>query len=171
MTRFMTALLLVAGFLTAAGPAQAASVDVSCTGSEVANYQPGLTLTGKAVHTSVSGLLSPCASSDPHIVSGTYAQTFTATLSCTTLVAGLNATRVIHWNNGQSSTFTYHRTINNVAGQTTVTFTGAISAGRFKGATAVEQAIFVTPNVTQCLTRGGLTALGPGPVVLTINHV
>lgn len=171
MTRLITALVLVVGFLVAADPVQAASVDVSCTGSEVVSYQPGLTLAAKNVHTSVSGLLSPCVSTDPDLTSGAYAQTFDAALSCTTVLADLAATRTIRWNNGQSSTFTYHRAINNAAGQSTVTFTGSITAGRFHGATAVEQAIFVTPNVTNCLTSSGLSALGPGPVVLTINHL
>ncbi|WP_163572367.1 hypothetical protein [Fodinicola feengrottensis] len=146
-------------------------MDVSCTGTETATYQPGLTLRAKNVHTAVSGLLSPCTSPTTDITSGSYGQTFQATLSCDTLAAGLDATRVIHWSDGSTSAFAYHRAITNAAGQTTVTFAGTITAGRFRGATAVEQAIFVTPNVTQCLTSGGLTALGPGPVVLTVNHL
>ena len=171
MTRLLMALVLAAAVLTAAAPAQAASVDVTCTGTETVGYQPGLTLTSKTVAATVDGILSPCVSPDPDLIAGTYAQAFTATLSCATVLGGLAATRVFHWNNGQSSTFAYHRAINNAAGQTTVTFTGTITSGRFQGATAVEQAVFVTPNVTMCLTSGGLTALGPGPVVLTINHL
>ena len=57
-------------------------------------------------------------------------------LSCGTLLGGLAATRIFNWSNGQSSTFSYNRAINDVGDQTTVTFTGTIVSGRFAGCAA-----------------------------------
>jgi len=59
-------------------------------------------------------------------------------------LGGLAATRIFNWSNGQSSTFSYNRAINDVGGQTTVTITGTIVSGRFAGDTAIEQVAFVT---------------------------
>jgi hypothetical protein len=166
----MAAAVLLAGALLPAADAHAATVDVTCTGTEAVGYQPGLLLAASSTAVTVDGILAPCTTSDPGITAGTYLQRFSATLSCETLLAGLSATRVFTWSNGQTSTFAYHRVINNALGQTTVTFTGTIVSGRFAGDTAVEQAVFVTPNSLQCLAPPGLTTLGPGVVVLTIDH-
>ena len=87
------------------------------------------------------------------------------------MLAAQAGTRVFQWSNGQSSTFSYNRTANNVGGQTTVTFTGTIVSGQFAGATVIQQVVLVTPNSVQCLAPPGLTALGPGVSVLTINTV
>lgn len=151
--------------------AHAATLDVTCAGTETAGYQPGLLLTPQQTNVTVNGVLAPCTSSDSAITSGTYHQSFAATLSCSTILAPLSATRVFTWSNGQTSTFSYNRAINNAAGQTTVTFTGTIVSGRFAGDTAIEQVVFVTPNALQCLAPPGLTALGPGVAVLTISHL
>lgn len=167
MTRLIVALVLIATAFTAA-PAQAASVDVSCTGAETVTYTPGLTMSPRLVSVEVNGVMGPCASTDPGITAGTYAQKFTASLSCASLLEGLAATRAFHWNNGDSSAFTYNRALNNAAGQTTVTFAGTITGGEFSGATAVQQAVFVTPGAGDCLGHG-LISLGPGPTVLTVN--
>jgi hypothetical protein len=161
------AVLVLAG-MCASTPAHAASVDVTCAGTETVSYDPGLLLTPQAVHTIVTGILAPCTSGVPGITAGTYREDFTTPLSCATLLSGRAGTRVFHWNDGSTSTFSFDRALNNVAGQITVTFTGTITAGRFAGDTAVEQAVFVTPSALQCLAPPGITALGPGPVVLTI---
>jgi hypothetical protein len=166
----ISAAALAAGALLPQAPAHAAALDVTCAGTETVGYQPGLLLTPHTTAVSVNGVLAPCTSSDPAITAGTYLQHFDAPLSCDTVLAGLSATRVFNWSNGHTSTFTYNRAINNVAGQTTVTFTGTIVAGRFAGDTAIEQVVFATPNALQCLTPPGLTALGPGPAILTITH-
>lgn len=169
MTRLLVAAFVLFAMVVAPVTANAATVDVTCVGTEVATYEPGLRLAAQPVAVTVNGILSPCTSSLPGITSGTYLQNFPATLSCLTLLDGLSATRVFRWSDGTSSTFTYNRIINNVGGQTTVTFLGAITAGTFQGATAVQQVVFVTPNVLQCLAAPGLTVLGPGPSVLTIT--
>lgn len=168
--RALIAAALATGGLLPLAPAHAASLDVTCAGTETAGYSPGLLLASQTTAVTVNGILAPCTSSDPAITAGTYLQHFNSTLSCDTVLAGLSATRIFTWSNGQTSTFAYNRAINNVLGQTTVTFTGTITAGRFAGDTAIEQVVFVTPNVLQCLAPPGLTALGPGVAVLTIDH-
>lgn len=152
-----------------ASVAHAAPVDVTCAGTETATYHPGVRLTPQSVHVAVTGILAPCTSSNPAITAANYTESFTATLSCQTLLAGRTGTRVFHWSNGQSSTFTFNRTLNNAGGQVTVTFTGNITAGQFAGDTAVEQVVLVSPNTLQCLASPGLTSLGPGPAVLIIT--
>ncbi len=169
MARLLVAALALLAVVAVPAPAHAASVDVTCVGTEVAGYQPGLQLAPRATNVTVNGILSPCTSTTPGLTAGTYLQNFPATLSCATLLDGLSATRVFRWNDGTASTFTYNRTINNVGGQTTVTFLGTITAGRFTGANAFQQVVFVTPNILQCLTSGGLTTLGPGVAILTIT--
>ena len=94
-----------------------------------------------------------------------------AALWLVTVLGGLAATRSFKWSDDQSSSFSYNRAINDVAGQTTVTFTGTIGSGKFAGDTGIEQVVFVTPNVLQCLTSPGLTTLGPGPAILTIARI
>jgi len=165
------AALAMSGVVFAAPAAQAVSVDALCVGTETVTYQPGLVLTPRTVDVTVSGILAPCASSDPDITSGTYLQHFTTTLSCATLLGGLAATRIFNWSNGESSSFSYNRAINDVGGQTTVTFAGTIVGGKFARDTAIEQVAFVTPNTLQCLTPSGLTTLGPGAAILTIDRI
>ena len=167
-------LLLTTALAIIALPAPAAtaqSVDVVCTGTETVAYQPGLLLTPQTVHVVVTGTLTPCHSSDAGITAGGYQDNFAATLSCATLLAPRPGTRVVHWSNGRSSTFTYDSRINDAGGQTTVTFSGVITGGEFTGDRVVEQVAFVTPAAAQCLASPGLTTLGPGPVVLTIAGV
>ena len=151
--------------------AHAVSLDVTCVGTETVTYQPGLLLAPQTVQVVVTGILAPCTSSDAGVTASSYQESFATTLSCSTLFAGRTGTRVFHWSNGQSSTFSFNRAINDVGGQTTVTFAGTIVSGEFTGDTVVEQVVFVTPGILQCLAPPGLTTLGPGPVVLNISQV
>jgi hypothetical protein len=166
----IAAVTALSGIAPSAPPAHAAQADVTCAGTETVTYQPGLLLTSQQVHVDVTGILAPCGSSDSGITAGSYTESFMATLSCSTLFAGRAGTRVFTWSNGQTSTFSFNRALNNVGGQTTVTFTGAITSGEFQGDTAVEQVVFVTPSALQCQAPTGLTTLGPGPVVLNITR-
>lgn len=171
-TRAVLALLMVSAFAIFALPVPAAgaqSADVTCVGTETVTYQPGLLLTSQTTHVAVTGRLAPCTSFDAGITAGNYQESFATTLSCATLLAPRTGARVFHWSNGGSSTFSYTRTINNAGGQTTVTFRGHISSGEFSGDAATAQLTFVTPNTAQCLAPPGLTALGPGSMVLTIT--
>ncbi|KAG0211848.1 ATP-dependent DNA helicase sgs1 [Mortierella sp. GBA30] len=146
----------------------AVSPDVTCTGTETITYQPGLLSTPQLVKVVVTGILAPCTSSDSGITAGTYTESFTATLSCSSLLAGRSGTRLFRWDNGKTSTFAFNRALNNGGGQTTVTFTGDIVSGEFAGDTVLEQVVFATPSF-QCLAPPGLTTLGPGPVVINLT--
>jgi hypothetical protein len=170
MGRLLFAVALLAAIIVAPGPARAALVDVTCAGTETVAYQPGVLLTPQTVQVDVSGVLAPCTSSDSSIASGTYAQHIVAVVSCATLLGPRTATRLLRWSNGHTSAFLYNAAVNNLGGQTTVTFTGTITGGEFQGDTAVEQVAFVTPNVAQCLAPPGLAGLGPGPALLSITH-
>ncbi|MER5549514.1 hypothetical protein [Streptomyces sp. NPDC002589] len=150
--------------------AHASTVDVTCSGTETVQYNPGLLVTPQTVHVNVTGILAPCSSSDRGLTAGNYQESFDTTLSCATLLSPRAGTRVFHWSNGQTSTFSFNRALNNAAGQTTVTFTGEITSGEFAGDTAIEQVVFVTPTALQCAAPPGVTALGPGPAVLSLTH-
>jgi hypothetical protein len=162
------AALAMSGAMLPSAASHAVSADVSCVGTETVTYQPGLLLTPQTVNVTVNGIMARCTSSDPAITSGTYLPHFTTTLSCATLLSGLAATRVFNWNDGQSSTFSYNRAINDVGGQTTVTLIGTIVSGRFAGDLALQQVVLATPSPLQCLAPPGLTALGPGATVLEV---
>jgi len=167
----LAAVPLAAGLMLTAPSAHAAGLDVTCTGTETVTYQPGLLLFTQNAAVGVTGILAPCSSTNPAVTAGNYQENFTAALSCSTLLSGRAGTRVFHWSDGQTSTFAFNRALNNVGGQVTVTFTGNITAGEFAGDTVVEQVVFVTPNLVQCLAAPGLTSLGPGPVVLSISKL
>lgn len=159
----------LSGVAAAAPSSHTAPVGLTCTGSETVDYRPGLLLTPRKVDVEVRGDLSHCTSSDHDLTAGKYGEDFHAELSCSTLLAGREGTRVFRWNNGHTSTFKFTRAINDVGGQTTVTFTGTITSGQFDGAHAVEQAVIPTLSTAKCLAHPGLTRLGPGTVLLTIT--
>ena len=169
--RLTVIVLAICGVILPPATASAVSAAVTCAGTETVTYQPGVLLAPQNVSVTINGILAPCTSSDPTITSGTYLHNVNAVVSCSTVLAAQAGTRVFQWSNGQSSTFSYNRTVNNVGGQTTVTFTGTIVSGQFTGATVIQQVVLVTPNSLQCLAPPGLTALGPGVSVLTINTV
>lgn len=163
-------LLLVASLLGALTlvptSAAAAGVELTCVGGEVADYRPGLQLLPRQVDVEVAGTLGGCVGA---VTGGTYGSRFPAVLSCATLLAQLDGTRTFHWNDRSTSTFTYRRILTNLGGQTLVTFTGTITAGRYAGATAVEQVVFASLDTLRCLTPAGLTTLGTGIAALTIT--
>ncbi|HEX9545691.1 MAG TPA: hypothetical protein VF942_00045 [Acidimicrobiales bacterium] len=166
----VAAALAVSGVVLSVPAAGAASVDVTCAGTETVTYDPGLLVTPQTVHVTVTAILAPCSSSDSSITAGNYVESFNATLSCSTIFSGRAGTRVFNWSNGQTTTFAFNRALNDAGGQTTVTFTGYITSGEFHGDTAVEQVAFATPSTLQCLAPPGLTSLGPGPAVVNITH-
>ncbi|MFG1793601.1 hypothetical protein [Nocardia sp. NPDC049149] len=149
--------------------AAAVSVDLACEGTETATYEPGLRQTPQPVSYAVNGVLSPCSSSDPGIIAGSYSEQSSATLSCATFFAESSGTRVFRWGDGRSSTFAFDRAIKDAGGQSTVTLTGAVVKGEFVGSTVTEQIAFTTPRTTDCLISPGLAQLGPAKVALTIS--
>jgi hypothetical protein len=89
-------------------------------------------------------------------------------LTCLDLAQPGSATKTFTWNTGQTSVFSYNRTITRVGGNTVITLIGAITQGLFAGDTAVEVIVGPTPDTLKCLTPPGITSVF-GAVTLTIS--
>jgi hypothetical protein len=140
-----------------AAPASADPVDLTCVSSASSTYSPGLSLTTQATSITTAGQLDPCVSvSDPTVTSGTFGSTFTRTTSCLALLDTGTGTRVFHWSNGNTSSFTFSSTSTYVTGQIVTTLRGTITAGEFAGSSAVQVVAFVA-DLTKCLLPGGVT--------------
>lgn len=162
------AVLLLACLAALAGyaaPAHAAS-QATCAGTSSASYSPGLKNTPALVQTSFREVLGPCVSlTDPSVTSGTMSGSVTATSGCEDLLHSSPGVVTFHWNNGNSSTFTYNSQVDLVLGQLVIVQNGAITAGEFSGSTA---AVTITDvgNLTAC-GGSGLTSV-EGPMTLDI---
>lgn len=171
MTRLLTSALTLCGILLglAAVPAKAATLDVTCPGTETSTFSPGLLLTPQTVTSSLKFVFGPCQSSDPTLKSGTYAATFTATVACQSInnSFGTGFPTPIVWNNGRTSTFTFtFVTSNSLLGETVTVATGVVTDGEFKGDTATAILTFATLNLLGCLAPPGVTSRS-GAVVLS----
>jgi hypothetical protein len=160
------AALLACLFAIAWAPAPAHALgQLTCAGSSGQTFTPGLTNTPTPTLIEYQDVLGPCVSAtDPTLTSGTGSGTRSLTYSCTSLLGGGSATRTFHWNNGQSSTFTYTHTRNVVAGQLVILQTGTITAGEFAGSSAVGTLV-LAGDLTACSGSGATTFSGP----LTLN--
>lgn len=156
-----------ASALALAAPASADPVDVTCVTSADLTFSPGLTLTTTPTSITTAGQLGPCVSvSDPTVTSGSHGSTFSRTTSCVGLLNTGAGTRVFHWSNGQTSTFSFSSTSTYVLGQLVTTLRGTITAGEFAGSSAVQVATFAA-DLTKCLQPGGLTgATGVGNLTI-----
>jgi hypothetical protein len=153
--------------LALAATASADPVDVTCVTSADLSFSPGLTFATTPTSITTAGQLGPCVSvSDPTVTSGTHGSTFSRTTSCVGLLNTGPGTRVFHWSNGQTSSFTFSSTSTYVAGQLVTTLRGTITAGEFAGSSAVQVATFAA-DLTKCLQPGGLTgATGVGNLTI-----
>jgi hypothetical protein len=132
---------------------------LTCVGTQTATFTPGLLLTPRTVSTKLSSVFSPCVSpDDPTLTSGTLSLTFTTSQSCLDLPYAASGTKTYHWNNGQSSSFTFNAVAQNLGGQFVVVSTGTITAGQFAGSPAVEQITGPTAELLDCLAPPGLTS-------------
>src|SRR6185312_672421 len=128
----------VACALALAAPASADPVDVTCVTAADLTFSPGLTFTTTPTSITTAGQLGPCVSlSDPTVTSGSHGSTFSRTTSCLGLLNTGPGTRVFHWSNGQTSSFSFSSTSPYVAGQLVTTLRGTITAGEFAGSSAV----------------------------------
>jgi hypothetical protein len=143
-----------------------ASGQATCTGTSEARYSPGLRNTPALVTTSFHEVLGPCLSlSDPTVRTGTMSGGVTATSGCEDLLHSSPGAVTFHWNNGNSSTFTYNSEVDLVLGQLVIVQTGAITAGEFSGSSAVTT-ITDVGDLTAC-AGSGLTSV-EGPLTLNI---
>jgi hypothetical protein len=80
-------------------------------------------------------------------------------VSCLSIGQTGSSIRVITWNTGQTSSFSYNAMSSIVNGNTVVTLTGAITAGLFAGDAAEEVIVSPALNLLGCLTPPGITSL------------
>jgi hypothetical protein len=156
------ACLTVVGVLLSIGPshqARAAEIDASCVGTQHAHISPGLTFQPRDVTVTVKTIYSPCASpTTPTVASATQNSSFVVTsASCLNPFDPGSGTKVLTWNTGATSVFSFNRIGNNVGGSTVVTETGLITAGLFAGDNAIEQITGPVVNTLDCLSEKGVT--------------
>jgi len=141
------------------GTAQADPLDMQCGGTLTVTWSPGLTLTPADQTVTTNEIDAPCVSASvPEITAGFTGVTIHATQSCLTTLEPGSGAKTFTWNTGQTSVFSFNRTVTIVGGNTVVTLTGAISQGLFAGDSAVEVLTGPALNTLQCLTPPGITS-------------
>ena len=160
------AVALTTGTLLVAAPgAGAAGVDLSCPGQQATSYDPGVTLTPRTVHITTDGVLGPCASSDPTLLSGSYHDDVTGTVDCT--FGSVHGIRTIAWNNGRTSTVSFATTLDaKPDGETVVVEQGTVTAGEFTGDATLSTITLAQTALAACATPTGVTSTA-GPVTTT----
>lgn len=153
-----------AGLWLAPAAASADTNLVTCTGMEAVSYSPGLTYTPHDTTVTINGSLGSlgsaarpgaCVAPGAGITSATYTEVFNRPgASCVQAAFNGPGARVITWNDGQTSTFTFTAQIQTLPAASIVTLTGTITAGRFTGRTAVETIQIPQLNLLQCSTTG-----------------
>ncbi|WP_157642769.1 hypothetical protein [Burkholderia ubonensis] len=150
---------------------QAGAQTVICTGSETLSFNPALTNTQRNLVVTDTASLSPClVVGVSGINSATESAQGVANLSCQMLLGGGPATKIIHWSNGQSSTFSYTASSSAINGNFVITQTGNISAGLFKGQSAVGVSTLTSlsqPDFLTACAGSGVTSVSGG-TTLTI---
>jgi hypothetical protein len=153
------AALTLPAVLFAPGTTHAAVGDLTCTESESVGYTPGLLNSARPVDVAVDNALSCLSLSDPGVTRGTVTATVPAvTRSCTDLAAATSGSYPVSWNNGRTSTISYHRSASYVLGTLVITETGTVTSGEFAGDTSVHVVELRTLNLLDCLSEPGLTA-------------
>jgi hypothetical protein len=139
--------------------AHAQVTDVTCVGTDSSVISPGLLFTPQTVTITTTKIYALCVSTDLTLISGISVTTGTAVRSCDLTTFDHPGVAVISWNNGQTSTFTYNAMATFPAGESVVTFTGAITAGEFTGDTAVVVSTGAAIDPGACLAPPGVTSL------------
>ncbi|MBZ4015636.1 hypothetical protein [Streptomyces purpurogeneiscleroticus] len=164
----VAALLAASCVPLTAAPAHAVGTDAVCTGTQNITYTPGLTLVPTPTAVSVTTAYANCGLlSEPGLTSGSSSSTAEQTLSCLRPLTPGSGSLTIKWNTGETSTFSYTRTIARVAGQIVVTRTGKIDSGKFEGRSAKEVIAGPTLDAHKCAGKGITERLGA--VTLTIT--
>jgi hypothetical protein len=132
---------------------------LTCVATTTTTYSPGVLLTPRSVTIGNNTILAPCVSlDDPTLTSGTSVTEVVRTRSCLDPLASGSAAVTYHWNNGQSSTFTFNEVSSTTGALVTVVATGTITAGQFAGRTAVRQVTGPSLNLLDCLQEPGITS-------------
>ncbi|MFJ9130297.1 hypothetical protein ACIRJS_40065 [Streptomyces sp. NPDC102340] len=165
--RAATALLLTSAFAVLAAPAAHADPTLmTCTGTGLQTYSPGITLTTRETVVTNTSDLTSCAGGP--VSSGHHRfGPFTTTASCLyTPPAGPDAFDLT-WNDQTTSHYVGTYTVLTTGGQLIVTSTGTITSGRFAGKALQEVVTYTAPNLLQCATPEGVTSVS-GPITIVI---
>ncbi|MFJ9201038.1 hypothetical protein [Streptomyces flaveolus] len=161
---------------TAATPASADPAPVvTCAGSALQQYSPGLTLTTRPTQVTSNQSYTTCvdATVGPHggpITSATSSVTFNAPLSCLVSPPALPVEVTIHWNGGRTSTAQTLAVVSRTTGTTIATDTGTITSGLFEGKVLNVTVVYPALNITDCLLGSGVTQI-PGIATLAVTPV
>jgi hypothetical protein len=155
--------------VTPAGAAVGATV--TCVGSSLISYSPGLTLQTTSVSYTERDVFGACGSTDPKLTFGLSIADGDGPASCLYLpVVFPDRGYTISWDNGRTSTLSIVYTDTIVGGTENVNAVGHVVAGEFVGATAVIVWAYPVANVLQCIGRPGVTNES-GPMVLQITSL
>jgi hypothetical protein len=160
-----TTFILVAAAAAATPAAATTLISVTCTGSNVINYSPGLTNTPQTVTISGQDSATACVDLSQPLQQLSFVAPFSGTFtsSCTALLAGGTGTQTFQWNTGETSLWHWTmRFSNTVNGQLLAIADGPISSGRYAGAQVRQVITETTGELTACFTPAGMTQNG-GP--------
>jgi len=150
--------LLAWAFSLTLAPAQAATVNATCVGTQHVNHSPGLLLLTPRVTTmTIDEIFAPCVSpARPGITGQSHSSVQTRPITCLALLSPNSFSKVLTWSTGETSTFAFNQVATTVGGNTVVTMTGVITGGLFAGSSAIET-ITGPANTWECLFEPGLT--------------
>ncbi|MFB7944169.1 hypothetical protein ACFC6L_04550 [Kitasatospora phosalacinea] len=169
VARLSTALLLLTAPAVLAAPAARADdpTVMVCTGTGQQTYSPGITLTTRPTTVTNTSDLTGCTggpvSSGHH-----HFGPFTTTASCLyTPPTGPDAFDLT-WNDGTTSHYEGTYLVTTTGGQLVVTSTGTVTSGRFAGKALQEVVAYLAPDLLQCATPQGVTAVS-GPITIVVT--
>lgn len=166
------ALALLAAALWAAPPAAVGeTVSVTCTGSNVIKYNPGVTFEERTVQINGEDRATSCVDLTGAELGLSFVAPFSGhfTTSCASLFTGGTGTQTLKWSTGETSQWewTMHFSTN-LNGQLVSTADGPIVGGRYAGAELRQVVTVTTMDQRACSTKKGLTETG-GPSNWTIT--
>jgi hypothetical protein len=148
---------LVSAAVPGATALAAAPAVVACTTSSDWAYSPGVVLVPRPLRTSVRDEYTSCTGVGG-AVAGSGASEFVVDreAGCLEPLAAVPESRVISWEDGTTSTFSYTVTVTSAPGADVITKIGTITDGVFAGRSA--QAVQAAPAVdlARCLTEEGI---------------
>ncbi|GHF98143.1 hypothetical protein [Streptomyces hydrogenans] len=165
--RVATAFLLLSATDVLAAPAAHADPTLmTCVGTGLQTYDPGITLTTRETVVVNTSDLTSCTGGP--VTSGHHRfGPFSTTASCLyTPPTGPDAFDLT-WNDSTTSHYEGTYTVLTTGGQLVVTSTGTITSGRFAGKALQEVVAYTAPDLLQCATQEGVTSVS-GPITITI---
>ncbi|WP_250463649.1 hypothetical protein [Microbulbifer litoralis] len=165
--RFHSILFVFALTVFTTSHSNAQTVEAICTGTEVANYTPGLTLTEQYTEFVATSDFSTCLSgSDPEITSAVIEWSGAGGLSC--LSGGSTGSAQVTWNTGETSDFTFSTVVaQRPLGNVIIILDGEIISGKFSGSTMLQEITLLNLNPVACLNDGVETLYGPVQMQIT----